>query len=302
VVEGGILMKVSRGDKILNLIICFILVIIGFTMLYPFWNAAVISLNVGADTARGGITFWPRQFTLENYKIMFADGRIPRSFLITVAKTAIGTFLSIMFTAMFGYALSKKELVGRKIYMILAVITMYFSGGLIPYYLLIRDLGLMNKFAVLVVPGIISVWHMLIFKSFFSNIPAGLEESARIDGCNYIATFYRIVLPVSGPVIASLSLFSAVGHWNEWFMPGILISKPDKLPIQALLNQIINSNIMDDATARAGASVGAEITKTITTQSLVMATMMIATIPIILVYPFVQKYFVQGVMIGSLKE
>lgn len=295
-------MKQSRSDKRLNIIICVTLAIIGFAMVYPFWNAAVISLNVGTDTAKGGITFFPRAFTLENYKLMFSDERIPGSFLVTVAKTVLGTLISITLTSMFAYALSKKEIVGRKLYVILAVITMYFSGGLIPYYLLMRDLHLMNKFAVMIIPGAINVWNMIIFKSFFSSIPAGLEESAKIDGCNYIQIFFKVIIPVSGPVFASLSLFTAVGHWNEWFMPGILINDPNKLPIQALLNQIINSNIIDAASARAGAASAIELTKTITTQSLVMATMMIATIPIILVYPFVQKYFVQGVMIGSLKE
>ena len=198
----------------------------------------------------------------------------------------------------------ERELVGRNYYMIFCIITMFFSGGLIPTFILIRGLGLFNTFWVMVIPGLLSVWNMIIFRTFFQALPAGLEESAKIDGCGYWATFFRIVLPLSGPVIATLSLFTAVYHWNDWFTPSIYISDQDLLPIQTMLQQILSSNIMSEQMAQADSAAAGRMAamKTVSTKSLSMATMMVATIPIICVYPFVQKYFVKGVLVGSLKE
>ncbi len=290
----------------LQFIISFLLVLLGFSTLYPFWNSLVLSLNVGSDTAMGGVTFWPRKWTLENYDIVLQDTRLLQAFMISVFRTVFGTVLSIFFTALFAYALSKRGLIGRKYYMIFCIITLYFSGGLIPSFLLIRELGMMNTFWVMVIPGFISVWNMIIFRTFFLELPDGLEESAKIDGCNDFGIFFRIVIPISGPVIATLSLFTAVGHWNDWFGPSIFINQENLLPIQTVLKQILNSNIvtsqMLEATGGNAAALDAmSKAQTVTTKSLTMATMMVATLPIILVYPFVQKYFVKGVLIGSLK-
>lgn len=300
-------MKFSWEDRVLHFIISTLLILLGFSTLYPFWNSLVLSLNVGSDTAMGGVTFWPRRWTLENYDIVLQDTRLLRAFMISVFRTVLGTVLSIFFTALFAYALSKRGLIGRKYYMIFCIITLYFSGGLIPSFLLIRELGMMNTFWVMVIPGFISVWNMIIFRTFFMELPDGLEESAKIDGCNDFGIFFRIVIPISGPVIATLSLFTAVGHWNDWFGPSIFINQENLLPIQTVLKQILNSNIVTDQMLQATGGNAAALdtmsrAQTVTTKSLTMATMMVATLPIILVYPFVQKYFVKGVLIGSLKE
>lgn len=280
--------------------------LLGFITFYPFWNALVISLNSGADTALGGVTFWPRQFTWDNYAVVLRDSRLMNAFVISSLRTVIGTALSVLLTAIFAYGMSKKELLGRKVYMIFCIITLYFSGGLIPFYLLCRALGLMNTFWVMIIPGIISVYHMIIFRTFFRGLPEGLEESAKIDGCSYWGTFFRIVLPISGPVVATLSLFTAVGHWNDWFGPSIFINDAKLLPIQTVLKQILSANMSEQLIAATGGNAAMldqlNRAQTITTKSLTMATMMVATIPIILVYPFVQKYFVKGVLVGSLKE
>lgn len=299
-------MKFSWEDRVLHFIISALLILLGFSTLYPFWNSLVLSLNVGSDTAMGGVTFWPRRWTLENYDIVLQDTRLLRAFMISVFRTVLGTVLSIFFTALFAYALSKRGLIGRKYYMIFCIITLYFSGGLIPSFLLIRELGMMNTFWVMVIPGFISVWNMIIFRTFFMELPDGLEESAKIDGCNDFGIFFRIVIPISGPVIATLSLFTAVGHWNDWFGPSIFINQENLLPIQTVLKQILNSNIVTDQMLQATGGNAAALdtmsrAQTVTTKSLTMATMMVATLPIILVYPFVQKYFVKGVLIGSLK-
>lgn len=297
-------MKLSVADKCMMVVIYSLLIILGFTTIYPFWNSVVIAFNSGQDTALGGITFWPREFTLDNFELVFQDKRLLQGFYISVARTVAGTFISIVCTAVFAYGMSKKELMGKKYYMIMCVFTMYFSGGLIPLFLLNRTLGLMNTFWVLVIPGLISVWNMIVFRTFFQALPNGLEESAKIDGCGYWGTFFRIVVPLSGPVIATLSLFVAVFHWNDWFTASIYISKANLFPIQAMLQQILNSNIMSDQLMQANAAAQEHLTRmqSITTKSLTMATMIVSTLPIIMVYPFVQKYFVKGVLVGSLKE
>ncbi|MDF9839429.1 MULTISPECIES: carbohydrate ABC transporter permease [unclassified Paenibacillus] len=297
-------MKLSGGDRVLVTVIYILLAILAFLSFYPFWNATVISFNNGTDTMRGGVTFWPRQFSLENYSVVFQDSRLINGFVISVLRTVIGTFASIAATAIFAYGMSKSELMGRKFYMVFCIITMYFSGGLIPSFLLIRELGMFNSFWVMVIPGLISVWNMIIFRTFFKGIPAGLEESARIDGCSNWGVLIRIVLPLSGPVLATLSLFTAVYHWNDWFTPSIYLSNVDLMPIQTKLQQILNSNIMSEQMAQLDAAAQSRMNKmrAVTTKSLSMATMMVATIPILCVYPFLQKYFVKGVMVGSLKE
>jgi len=294
----------SLGDRIMVTFIYMFLILLSVSTLYPFLNAIVISLNEGLDTSKGGITLWPREFTWENYRVVFQDERLMSGFLVSVLRTVIGTVTAILATAIFSYGMSRRELMGRKYYMIICIITMYFGGGLIPSFLLIRELGLMNSFWVYIIPSLISVWNMIIFRTFFQGLPAGLEESAKIDGCGNWGTLFRVVLPLSGPVIATLALFTAVGHWNEWFLASIYISDEKLLPIQTILKQILASNIVSEQTASMDAAALAHLqkAKTITSKSLSMATMMVATLPIVLVYPFVQKYFVKGVLVGSLKE
>jgi putative aldouronate transport system permease protein len=300
-------MRLTKGDKMLQIFIYGVLALMAVVMLYPFWNSLVISFNTGRDTALGGLTIWPRAFTLDNYRVVFKDDRLIHSFSISVLRTVIGTVTSIFVTALLAYGMSKKILVGRKYYMVFFVVTMFFSGGLIPSFILVRNLGLMNNFWVMIIPGLISVYNMIVFRTFFAALPDGLEESAKIDGCSNYGIFFKIIIPISGPVIATLSLFIAVGHWNDWFTAAIYISKQSLLPIQTLLKQIMNSNIMTDQMMQAGGGNAIALDhiskgKSVTPKSLTMATMMVATIPIILTYPFVQKYFVKGVLIGSMKE
>ncbi|WP_435922159.1 carbohydrate ABC transporter permease [Paenibacillus sp. DYY-L-2] len=297
-------MKDTFGDRIMVGFIYIFLILLAVSTLYPFLNALVVSFNQGLDTSKGGVTLWPRVFTLENYKIVFEDDRLMSGFIVSVLRTVIGTASAILCTAVFSYGMSRRELMGRKYYMVMCIITMYFSGGQIPSFLLIRNLGLMNSFWVFIIPGLIGVWNMIIFKTFFQGLPAGLEESAKIDGCGNWGTLFRVVLPLSGPVIATLALFTAVSHWNEWFLAGIYISDQNLYPIQTILRQILLSNIVSDQAGSLDAASLAHLqrAKTVTSKSLSMATMIVATLPIICVYPFVQKYFVKGVLVGSLKE
>ncbi|WP_339315294.1 carbohydrate ABC transporter permease [Paenibacillus sp. FSL R10-2734] len=296
--------RTNIGDRIFIGFIYVFLTLLAFSAFYPFWNSLVISFNEGMDTSKGGITFWVREFTLENYKIVFEDSRLMGGFVIATLRTVVGTVTAILATSIFAYGMSKRELMGRKYYMIMCIITMYFGGGLIPSYMLIRSLGLFNSFWVFIIPALVSVWNMIIFRTFFQGLPQGLEESAKIDGCGYWGTFLRIVLPLSGPVIATLSLFTAVNHWNEWFVASIYITKEELMPIQTILRQILFSNIASEQLSNVDASSIAHINsaKKITSKSLTMATIMVATIPIVCVYPFLQRFFVKGVLVGSLKE
>lgn len=298
------MIRLTYGDRFMMVFIYTTLALLAFMTFYPFWNALVISFNAGADTARGGITFWPREWTLQNYSIVFRDERLVGAFLVSIGRTIVGTFSSILFTAVFAYGISKRELIGRNVYMVVCIVTLYFSGGLIPTFLLIRELQLMNSFWVFIIPSLISVWNMIIFRTFFQGLPKGLEESAKIDGSGNWGIFFRIVIPLSGPVIATLALFTAVFHWNDWFGPSIYITNENLLPIQTMLKQILNSNIVSDQMSQLDSAAQGQMARmrSVTSKSLSMATMMVATIPIILVYPFVQKYFVKGVLIGSLKE
>lgn len=298
------LKRISLGDKIMIITIYVLLTLLAFSALYPFWNAIAVSFNQGVDTAKGGITFWPREFTLENYKIILSDERLGNGFFISISRTIVGTATSILMTAILAFGMTRSYLIGRKFYMVFFVFTMYFAGGLIPSYLLIRSLGLMNSFWVFIIPSLISVWNMIIFRTFFKGLPVGLEESASIDGCSNWGMFFRIILPLSGPVIATLALFTAVGHWNDWFLPSIYITSENLLPIQTILRQTLNANIVTNSNAilDSASVMLMNRSKQITSKSLTMAMMIVATLPIVLVYPFVQKYFVKGVLVGSLKE
>ncbi|KGE20774.1 carbohydrate ABC transporter permease [Paenibacillus wynnii] len=283
-------------------IIYAVLAVLAFVTFYPFWNSLVISFNTGSDTALGGVTFWARDFTLENYKIVFKEDDIFHAYIITILRTVFGTALSMFFTALFAYGLSKKGIVFKKFYMILCIVTMYFSGGLIPYFILIYDMHLYNTFTFLLINGMINVYNMIIFRTFFAELPDGLEESARIDGCSNFGVFFKIVIPISGPVLATLSLFTAVGLWNDWFTPAVFISDQSLIPLQTLLVQIINAGATASLMTNLNTYAQSMVQNTVTVKALQMATMMIATLPILMIYPFLQKYFVKGALVGSLKE
>ncbi|WP_422661515.1 carbohydrate ABC transporter permease [Paenibacillus sp. EC2-1] len=278
------------------------LILLSFSALYPFWNTLVVSLNEGLDTSKGGVTFWPREFTWSNYEIVFNNERLLQAFGISILRTVIGTIAAIFMTSLLAYGMSKSHLIGRKFFTVFFIFTLYFGGGLIPTFLLIKSLGLMNNFLVFIIPGLISVWNMIVFRTFFKSLPNGLEESAQIDGCSNWGVFFKIVLPLSGPVIATLGLFTAISHWNDWFVPTIYITNHDLMPIQTILRRILNANLLNEAIGADSLAQERLDKRNITSKSLISATIMVVSLPIIAVYPFVQKYFVNGVMVGSLKE
>lgn len=288
----------TGGDIAFDYANVIAMLIICFATLYPVWYVLVNSFNDGTDAMTGGQIYWiPRQFSLENYVTVFENAGIMTAMGITVAKTLIGTVVHVFFTAMVAYALSRKELIFRNVYMIMGTITLFFSAPLIPNYLWLRDLGLLDTFGVYIYPAMFSFFDLIIFLAFFREIPEGLEEAAKIDGANDFSIFVRIVLPVSLPVVATISLFHGVWQWNDYFTGLLYTNKADLQPIQTFLYRVIaqsSSNQIVGAT-------GGAINRTVTSQSIKLATMVITTFPIVVAYPFLQRYFVKGMMIGSIK-
>lgn len=291
--------KKIKKVKLFDVINVLLMLVICFLMIYPIWYVIVNSFSQGTEVLKGGIYWWPREFCIENYEAVFKNKEIFTSFGITVLKTVVGTVTSVFFTAMVAYALSKSYLVGRKFYMVFGIITMFFSGGLIPYFLLIKNLGMLDSFWVYIIPSLFSFYNAIIFMTFFRNIPQEMEESAKIDGANDFKIFLKIILPVSGPVIATIALFNGVAQWNDYFTGVIYITNEQWLiPIQTFLYKIISENSSTRIVANMPASVRNSM---VTSTTIKYATMVVTTFPIVCVYPFLQKYFVQGIMVGSVK-
>jgi len=291
--------KRLKKVKLFDVINVLLMVAICFLMIYPIWYVVVNSFSEGTEVLKGGIYWWPRNFCLENYSAVFKNKEIYTAFGITVLKTVVGTVTSVLFTAMVAYGLSKSYLVGRKIFMVMGIVTMFFSGGLIPYFLLIKQLGMLDSFWVYIIPALFGFYNAIIFMTFFKNIPVELEESAKIDGANDFVIFLKIILPVSGPVLATIALFNGVGQWNDYFTGVIYITNEQWLiPIQTFLYKVIS----ESSSARIVANMPASVRNSMVTSTTIKyATMVVTTFPIVCVYPFLQKYFVQGIMVGSVK-
>lgn len=290
--------KRLREGGFFNGLLVFLMVAICFMALYPVWYTLIVSFNDSSDTLRGGIYFLPRKFTLQSYRTVFMDHAIIKAFGITIARTLLGTASSVLFTSMVAYALSKKHIIGHKVYMIIGTITMFFGGGLIPTFILYKNMGLYDSFWVYIIPQLFNFYNMIIFVSFFREMPVALEESAKLDGANDLMIFFRIILPLSMPVVATIALFNGVWHWNDYFTGVMYINKAGLQPIQTFLYRIVASASASKAVVSLPAGISAQ---QVSSQSVRLATMVVTTLPIVCVYPFLQKYFVKGMLIGSVK-
>lgn len=286
--------RTTAGDIVINIL----MVLVCFLALYPIWYTIIISFNNSEDTLRGGIYWLPRQFTFESYKTVFQDKSIIKAFGVTILRTVFGTVISVFFTAMVGYAFSKSHIMGNRVYRIIGTITMFFGGGLIPTFILYKGLGLYDNFLVYIVPSMFNFYNMIIFMSSFRELPAGLEESAKLDGANDFTIFVRIILPVSMPVVATIALFNGVWQWNDYFTGVMYINNANLQPIQTFLYRIVASASASKSVVSMPAGISAQ---QVSSQSVRLATMVVTTLPIVCVYPFLQKYFVKGVLIGSIK-
>jgi putative aldouronate transport system permease protein len=279
------------------------LLILGFVALYPFWNVMMISLNDPTDTLRGGITLWFRKFNLGNYIFFFKEPTFASSLFISVSRTVIGALASVFFTSAFAYSLSKRWLVGQKFFLTLMIIPMFISGGLIPTFLNIKNLGLYHNFLVYILPYLVSPFNAIIMMTYFKTIPLELEESVRIDGGNDLVIFFNIIVPVSMPVIATITLFNAVFQWNSWF-DTMLFGGRGLMTLQMKLVEIIQNADEVRRLMSSGSQLAAMLAQLgykPNVEAVKATAMMITAIPIIMVYPFLQKYFIKGIMIGSLK-
>lgn len=264
--------------------------------LTPFIHIIAISLSSSRPIMSGLVSFLPKEITLEAYQKVFSDATMLQSLGFTVFLTLLATALSLALTIAAAYALSKSNLKGRKWFMLIIVITMFFSGGIIPEYMLVRDLQLLDSVWALVLPGLLSPFYMIILISFFKSIPESLEEAAQIDGSTHFGTLFRIMLPLSMPALATLGLFYAVGRWNGFQDALMYITKPDLYPLQLKLYQMIQNNQVGDLLQQEGLGM-----TPLMPESLKAASVIFSTVPILIVYPFLQRYFISGIMLGAVK-
>jgi len=304
-------MKAATISKIENysfnfLNTCFLL-LLSFITLYPFWTTIAVSFNDAMDTIRGGITFLPRKWTVFNYQVLFQTGAIPHAFMISVARTSINLVTSVFFTAMIAFALSRREFVLLKPFTFILVLSMYINAGLIPTFLLIRSLGMINSFWVYIIPGIVNAFNFVVMRTYMRTIPESIIESARIDGYGDFYIFVRIILPLSLPVLATIGLFVAVGSWNSWF--DTMIYNSGRVNLHTLQYKLMEylqaSQSAGKSAGDAGAmalAAGAGSSGMVTPMSIRAAITVIAAAPILMIYPFMQRYFVVGLNVGGVKE
>ncbi len=294
------------GDTAFETVKGVILFLMVTVTLYPFWNTVVISFNLGTDTIRGGVYFWPRMWTLTNYKAVWLTAKIPQAFMVSVARAVISTLLNLFLTTMLAYALSRKEFALRKPLTIFVVLSMYVNAGLFPNYFLIKALHLNNTFFVYVVPTMVSAFNFIVIRTYIRTIPESIFESAKLDGTSDFRIFLSLVIPLCKPVLATVALFVAVGAWNAWFDTVLYNSGNPKLftlqyQLMALLQSSMNQSksAADVGAAGMAANMGANM---VTPVSIRSAIIIVAAVPILIVYPLVQKYFVVGMNVGSVKE
>ena len=290
-------MKRSVGSNIAQGILCFVMILLGFITLYPFWHVLMYAISDPILAMTGGLFFIPRGFSLYGFEVLFRTKQIFTAYGNSLFLLVVGTFINVFFTALMAYPLSIKRFHGRNAITMMAFFTMLFGGGMIPGYLLVKELGLLDSLWSLILPGTISAWNMIIMKNYFQSIPASLEESANIDGASQIMILARIIVPVSMPVIATIALFYGVGHWNSYFGAILYISSNDKITLPIYLRNTLNSTAMDQATA-AGVAVD---TAALTPETMKMSTIVASVLPMLIIYPFIQKYYVKGIMVGSIK-
>ncbi|MFB0845676.1 carbohydrate ABC transporter permease [Paenibacillus oleatilyticus] len=290
--------KASASWQVFNAANLFFLTLLGLAMFLPFLGVLAQSFSSSEAVIAGKVLFWPVDFTWINYQYVFSDASIWRSFGITVYITVVGTLINLIATASLAYPVSRQEYVGRKLVVVMVLITMVFSAPLVPNFILMKSLGLTNTLWALLLPGAISAFNFFIMRSFFMQIPSEIIDSGRIDGCTELRMIWSIVMPLSKPVMASLGIFYAVGHWNTYMNALYYINNPALRPLQVKLRQLIDANEINiDPSASQFSSLAH-----MDPEGIKMATIIIATLPIVLIYPFLQKHFVKGMMVGSVKS
>lgn len=297
---GNMIRIQGKGDNVFDALNYFMLLLLAIATLYPFWYIIIISISTQSDANRIGLHIFTTNPTWDSYRSIFDNSYIYMAYANTIIRTVLGTAVNLILTTMLAYAMSKKYLPHRTFYTSIVVFTMFFSGGLIPTYMLVKSLNLTNTMFALILPGAINTFNMIIMRNYFQSLPLELEESAKIDGANDVRILANIYLPVSLPVIATVTLWCMVGHWNSWFDALIYTNGNQKLMVlQLLLRKLLIEG--SDQYINTKSLMLNDSSQVPSPESLKAATIMVATIPILMVYPFIQKYFVKGIMIGSLK-
>ena len=285
--------KKPASDFFLDIFKVLFLALVVIICVYPFWNIFIVSINA----MRGGLYFLPRKLSFASYKDILTRSTFLHSILVTLARTLVGTPLAVLVTTALAYVLSRKEMLWKKPITLIFIFTMYFGGGLVPYYMVLKNLGVLDHFIVYIFPNLVSVYNMILVRNYIEGMPDAIFESAKIDGANDLVIFFRMILPLSKPIIMTIALFVAIMHWNSWFDAYLYTNSQNLKVMQSILVEILNQY------QTAGANQAANrAASNITPDSIRMAATMVATIPIILVYPFIQKYFVKGIMLGSVKS
>ena len=289
--------KQSPGQIAFTTINYAFFVLLSLMMLYPFWHQVMMSLSGVHAAAAGGIFLWPKDFTLSTYQSVLKNRGILSGFRVSLVVTGTATVIGTLITTMIAYPLSKIKLRGNAVFMFLVVFTMLFNGGMIPNYMLIRSLGLLDNLWALILPNLVGAFNIIIMRSFFAGLPASLEESAKIDGANDLYILFGIIVPLSMATIATIALFTAVGYWNDYFSTILYITSKSKWSMQAELRNLLMN------TTQAMRDSGVEVTSNIeiTENTVRAASIVVTTTPILIIYPFLQRFFVKGVMVGSIK-
>ena len=289
----------SREDRIINIVTAVLCILVLIVTVYPVYYCLIYSFNDGKDAAKQALYFWPRKFSLETYKIVFQNKAIYPAFIMTMLRSIVGTVLAVFCMAMAAYALSKDNLKGRKVYMIMGVITLYFSAGVVQSYLLYREMRLLDSFWVYILPNIFQFYYIILFISFFRELPAALEESAQMDGAGYFTILFKIIIPLSTPVIATVSLFVGVWHWNDWFHPAFFIQNESLMTLPAVLMRAMS---LAEAQQTLQKMIAVPSQSSTTMESVRYAMLIVSILPVTIIYPFVQKFFLKGMMLGAVKE
>ena len=302
--KKAFLSRRTAGDVIFDTVNFIIMIVFTITMLYPLLNTVAVSFNDGTDALRGGIHLWPRMFTFDNYKAVLRRDLMPTAAKISVLRTVIGTALMVFVSSLAGYLVTKKEMWHRQFWYRFLVVTMYFNAGLIPWYLNMSMLGLTDTFAAYIIPGIVSPYNIILVKTYIESIPAEIEESAFMDGASYWTIYRKIIWPLSKPILATIAIFGAVGHWNS-FQDSLILNanSPDLYTLQHRLYIYLNqsSNLGAIVASGTSSSDASALASSFNTKILQYTISMVTIIPILCVYPFMQRYFEKGLMLGAVK-
>lgn len=295
----------TPGENVFDAFNVLLMLLVSFLFLYPFWYILVYAFNNSQDAQAGNLWFWPRKITLNNFAYVLSGTLLKRAYLVTIARAVSGSALHLVVTGLAAYALSKRYLPGRKVLTYFLIIPMFIGGTMISNYVVMAKLRLLNNFLVYILPWAFSFYIMAIARAFIEEIPASLEESAKMDGAGYLRIFFQLVLPLCTPIIATILIFSVVGHWLDFYMNLVYVTKTELYVLQYVLFRLTSG--MGDATigtmlGQLAGGLAMKSPEKFTTETLRLTTLVVVTVPVLFVYPFFQKYIIKGVLLGAIKE